>query len=125
MGLTLFVLPVLKAGATDVADAGRPFRGLAYKDAKSHVLIYVESDGRHVAAISESGTILWNKDPFVDAKLEPYRSAKPKIVGIGPPLKWMKKHMRPNRRYVAVSYDSTQFGIVDEYNGDLTFLGQD
>ena len=92
MGLTLFVLPVLKAGATDVADAGRPFR---------------------------------NKDPFVDAKLEPYRSAKPKIVGIGPPLKWMKKHMRPNRRYVAVSYDSTQFGIVDEYNGDLTFLGQD
>ena len=39
------------------------------KDPTTGTLLYVESDGRHVAAISRDGKLLWNKDPFKDAHL--------------------------------------------------------
>jgi hypothetical protein len=40
-----------------------------YMDAKSGALLYVETDGRHVAPISRDGELVWNRDPFRDAIL--------------------------------------------------------
>ena len=34
-----------------------------YKDPTSGTLFYVETDGRHVVAISSEGKLLWSKDP--------------------------------------------------------------
>ena len=62
-----------------------PFPGpQVYKDPNSGTLFYVETDGRHVAAISGKGKLLWSKDPFKDAHLPFYRTEKPQIVYIGP-----------------------------------------
>lgn len=55
-----------------------------FKDPTSGTLLYVETDGRHVAAISGDGKLLWNRDPFKDARLPFYRTEKPQIVYIGP-----------------------------------------
>lgn len=57
---------------------------MAYRDEKSRITVYVESDGRHVAAISATGKLLWVRNPFADNSLCPYRYAYPHIAWIGP-----------------------------------------
>ena len=67
------------------ASAPPPQPPFAYRDAKSGITFYVESDGRHLAAIDKSGKVLWVRNPFVDYDLCPYRSPHPYIAWIGPP----------------------------------------
>jgi hypothetical protein len=55
------------------------------KDPTSGTLLYVESDGRHVAAISRDGKLLWNRDPFKDAHLPFYRTENRKLFTSGQP----------------------------------------
>ena len=54
---------------TNIITFGAP-QALIYRDAATNLMIYVESDGRHVAAINADGKVLWNRDPYVDANLK-------------------------------------------------------
>jgi hypothetical protein len=56
-----------------------------YRDPVSGIVVYVESDGRHLAAIGRNGKLLWVRNPFVETDMCPYRSAHPYIYWIGPP----------------------------------------
>ena len=94
-----------------------------YKDPESKITFYVESDGRHVAAISEEGKMLWVRDPFVDAKLKPYRHPRPFIVKIERPSENDIGSIEGH--FVMVSFSSSQFGILDIQNGKFIWLGQD
>ena len=47
--------------------SGQPF---LLNDPRTGLMLYVESDGRHMAAITRGGKILWHKDLFADPKLE-------------------------------------------------------
>jgi hypothetical protein len=124
--LTFSILVAVPASA---ADAGPPLRdgyptaleGLICKDAASGTIIYVETDGRHVAAISQAGKLLWRRDPFVDASMEPYRQAHPIISSIGPETDRASK--RPNGK-LAVRFTSSQFGEMDIATGKFVFEGQ-
>ncbi len=105
-------------------DSPRQFRGAqAFKDKESGITFYVESDGRHVAAINAEGKILWHRDPFVEAKLEPYRFERPVIVWIGQPHAWMTEGRK--EKFISISFNSSQFGILDLKTGNFTFLGND
>jgi hypothetical protein len=105
-------------------NAFHAFRGpQAYKDVESGITFYVESDGRHIAAISSTGTVLWARDPFVDAHLEPYRTEKPQIVVIGAPLEWMTRPY--SGKFILVGFNSSQTGIMDMKTGEFHFVGQD
>jgi hypothetical protein len=74
----------------DIAHATLPYRGpVAYSDKRLQRVFYVESDGLHLSCIGFDGKVMWTRVPFVDAKLEPYRMEKPRIVFIGQPLPWM------------------------------------
>ena len=96
-----------------------------YKDPGSGTLFYVETDGRHVAAISTEGKLLWNKDPFKDAHLAHYRTEKPQIVYIGPPPKGATPTGEKSNKFVSIEFNSTQSGLLRISNGDFLFLGQD
>jgi hypothetical protein len=48
-----------------------------FQDMGSRTTLYVETDGRHVSAISRDGKLLWTKDPYKDADIPPYRTEKP------------------------------------------------
>jgi len=73
-----------------IAHATLPYRGpVAYSDKRLQRVFYVESDGLHLSCIGFDGKVMWTRVPFVDAKLEPYRMEKPRIVFIGQPLPWM------------------------------------
>jgi hypothetical protein len=122
--LPLLVACVVVAQTVTYVNSARSFKGpQAYKDKDSGIIFYVESDGRHVAAISDEGKILWNRDPFVEGKLEAYRVQKPQIVFIGKPNESTAKH-HPGK-FVAISFNSSQFGLLDFEKGDFTFEGQD
>jgi len=91
-----------------------------YKDPTSGTLLYVETDGRHVAAISCAGKLLWNRDPFQDAHLPFYRTEKPQIVYLGPD----RAGGEPGR-FVAVAFNSSQFGVIRISDDEFPFRGQD
>ena len=96
-----------------------------YKDPTSATLLYVESDGRHVAAISCDGKLLWNRDPFKDAHLPFYRTEKPQIVYIGPASKFHHPAGEKPESFVGISFNSSQFGLMRISNGEFLFSGQD
>jgi hypothetical protein len=106
-----------------------PGRALVYRDKQTDVLLYVESDGRHLAAVSPKGELLWVRDPFVDQNLCPYRTSRPIIVYVGP-TSWsgdetsIAKHFKINSHVVEIRFDSSQFGVVDLSNGKFFFAGQ-
>ncbi len=102
----------------------RPFQGAqAYQRPNDGVTYYVEGDGRHVVAISADGVVLWREDPFVQARLEPYRFERPQIVRIGEAASWMIEGRTGD--FIGVEYNSTQFGIMDTGSGEFIFMGQD
>jgi hypothetical protein len=105
---------------------GRPGRPLAYLDKRENILLYVESDGRHVAAINSRGDVLWVRDPFTDSKLCPYRSERPIVVQIGPVRgeAELAERLKTKGPLLLITFDSSQFGAVDLGNGNFFDLGQ-
>jgi hypothetical protein len=63
------------------------------------------------------------RNPFVDAHLKPYRVAEPKIIYIGAPHPRMIEGKKGS--FVAVTFESTQCGLMDLKSGQFTFYGQD
>jgi hypothetical protein len=86
-------------------------------------LYYVEGDGRHLVAVSRDGVILWREDPFTQANLEPYRVDEPQISRLGRPGRALVEGRVGS--YIAVQFNSTQFGIVDVATGEFIYQGQD
>lgn len=120
LALCLFTAPAGAAAQSSVTSPA-PLRdgypasltGLICKDAATGTIIYVETDGRHVVAISPEGKILWRKDPFIDGGLEPYRMAHPTINAV-----------RASSGKIGISFTSSQFGEMDIATGAFTFMGQ-
>ncbi|MGA7631783.1 MAG: hypothetical protein WCB11_13535 [Terriglobales bacterium] len=103
-----------------------PFPGpQVYKNPSSGTLFYVETDGRHVSAISSEGKLLWSKDPFKDAHLPFYRTEKLQIIHIGPAPKGVHPHGEESSKFVSIVFNSSQSGLLRMSNGDFEFLGQD
>ena len=67
-----------KAGWPEPFAAGQPF---LLNDPRSGLMLYVESDGRHMAAITREGKIVWQRDLFGDMKLSPRFVPPPQIDG--------------------------------------------
>ena len=86
-------------------------------DPKTRITYYLESDGRHVAAISSDGKILWHRDPFNDAGLWPYRVSKPVITYF--------EFAPDDKPGLAVGFNSSQFGAMDFTKGSFEYHGQD
>jgi hypothetical protein len=126
---TCIVALALRLQASDrplvtYVDSPKPFRGAqAFQDKESGLLFYVESDGRHVAAIDRDGKILWHRDPFVDAKLEAYRVEHPVIVEIGAPIDWMIEGRKG--KFVRVNFNSSQCLLLEMKSGAAISMGQD
>ena len=128
-GLLSLVLSILLTGAAqkpNIDAAGYPevqYGAQVWKDTHSGIILYVESDARHVSAISQTGKLLWTRDPFKDAHLELYRTKHPQIAHIGPGPKavWVKGN--PND-FVDLGFNSSQFGLLRISDGEFFFGGQ-
>jgi hypothetical protein len=100
-----------------------------YKDMHSGTTLYVETDGRHVSAISGEGKLLWTKDPYKDGNIPPYRTEKPQIVYIGSVAQSIPDARpfagRSPDKFVAITFNNSQFGLLRISTGEFQFLGQD
>lgn len=104
----------------------RPF---THKDLRTSITFYVESDGRHVAAIDAQGKLLWVRSPFKD--LDPSGTRTPVIDGIEvaePPVPEYAKFLqrlgfKADHAYIRITA-SRMFGSMDEKTGDFILEGQ-
>jgi hypothetical protein len=111
---------------TYVAHYLEPFPGpQVCKDVRSGTTLYVETDGRHVAAISGDGKLLWNRDPHEDAHIPRYRTDKPQIIYVGPTAKSSPYARGESEKFAAITFNNSQFGLLRINNGEFQFLGQD
>jgi hypothetical protein len=112
------------SGSTNIAE-----EPLSYRDAKTGIIFYVESDGVHIVAISPKGKILWRRTPYDDYKAKiPEKSfirvaPSAKITSIGRPTGWMIENR--SGRYIEISFSSRPFGIMDVERGEFIPMGQD
>jgi hypothetical protein len=104
---------------------------MVYKDPRNSISFYVESDGRHLAAIDPDGKLLWVRNPFEDRELCPYRTARPvirdiKAIDISPEFAKLRERWGVNTddRFIAIQFDSSQFGVVNETTGEFDFERQ-
>jgi hypothetical protein len=103
-----------------------------YKDVRTDILFYVESDGQHLAALGADGKVLWVRNPFVNRDMCPYRVLNPHIVFLKAAdpreadslSKIPQMHIDRRDKFLSIGFDSSQFGIVDEKTGDFFPEGQ-
>ncbi len=105
---------------------------MAWKDPRTSITIYVETDGRHLAATDAQGHLLWVRNPWQEAQAFcPYRTARPVVAGLrikestqidGPVLR--SRRGNPKHPFLEVTFDSSQYGLLDESTGDFFAGGQ-
>jgi hypothetical protein len=105
-----------------------PSKPVSFRDNQTGILLYVETDGRHLAALGADGKLLWVRNPFEDSKSCPYRTIRPKLIGIAPLPPALERqamyYMKRNGPFVEIAFNSSQFGAVDLTTGDYLELGQ-
>ena len=136
LALTASVLIAIASARSATADdchdwapgPAQPAYPFTYHDSSTGILLYVESDGRHLAAFSPQGDLLWVRNPFEDKHLCPYRTERPIIFRIVPfpeslhaRVAWYLKREGP---FVQIEFDSSQFGAIDLPTGDFQPMGQ-
>lgn len=106
------------------AHSAQPF---TYRDSVAGILLYVESDGRHLAAFSPEGDLLWVRNPFEEKHLCPYRTERPIIVRIVPFPESLHArvagYLKRQGPFIQIEFDSSQFGAVDLPTGDFQPMG--
>jgi hypothetical protein len=105
---------------------------MAYKDPRSSIVIYVESDGRHIAATDADGKLLWVRNLWEESKAFcQYRTPRPVVASLkkvefndAARANLKSKGANLDHSFVALTYDSSQFGTLDESTGDFYPGGQ-
>jgi hypothetical protein len=107
-------------------------RPMSYKDPRTSILFYVESDGRHLAAIDPEGKLLWVRNPYEDkpAFCE-YRTPRP-VIGRMEAAEFTEidrtnlkaRGVNVDHNFIAITFDSSQFGFLDETTGDFIPMWQ-
>jgi len=119
-----------KKKAGELAERAGQYAPLTYRDAATGTLFYVESDGQHLSAIGKDGKLIWTKS----WNMCPYHADVPHIISMNyapqpKPGDYAAAIMRKwswltNSPVIAVYFDSTQFGLVNQRTGDFFLEGQ-
>jgi hypothetical protein len=112
-------------------DPGRAIP-MSYKDPKTSITFYVESDGRHLVAIDSIGKLLWVRNPWEDSgAFCQYRTPRPVIDSLKQTelTEIDRANLKPRganlvHKFIALQFDSSQYGVVDESTGDFIPEGQ-
>jgi hypothetical protein len=104
---------------------------MAYKDSRTSISFYVESNGRRLAAIDPNGKLLWVRNPYEDSRFCQYRTPRPVIhfmeaMEIPEKLAELlqQRGIDTSHKFLSIKFDSSQFGVLDEVTGDFFPMGQ-
>ena len=133
--ITIAATALLVAGAVKSAPPPPGWEHLSpepmtYKDPLTSVTFYVETDGRHIAAIDADGKLLWVRDPFKGSRACPTENATPVIVSLeGVPhtaslARYLQRFdFEAEDQVIEILYASSYFGYLDERTGDFVCIG--
>ncbi len=104
-------------------------RSFTFLDPRTSITFYVESDGKHVAAIDAQGRLLWVRSPLKER--DPSETRIPVIDGIEvaeppPPqyVKWLQRlGFMADHPHIRITFALRMFGIMDEKTGDFILEG--
>lgn len=120
--------PSQPAGEGKPEDAEAP-KVVTYKDPATGILLYVENDGRHVAAIDPEGKILWHRDVTADVDKARARGGPVAVHALGAPgentLKVMKESGKKGDYAAVLFLNAKDGGVLDLRTGAYTFIGKD
>jgi hypothetical protein len=104
---------------------------MSYKDTRTSITIHVDSDGRHLTATDDQGRLLWARNPWDENHLCPYRTPRPVVMALtsielsGPSrFKLQSIGAKLEHSFVRLTFDSWQYGVLDESTGDFFLQGQ-
>jgi hypothetical protein len=107
-----------------------PAQPMTYKDPRTSITLYVESDGRHVAAINADGTLLWVRDPFKGSRACPAEKVIPVIASLKaePSTSSLAEYLQPfgfeaRDQLVEIMFASNFFGYLNERTGNFVCIG--
>ena len=93
-----------------------PAKSIAYKDPRSSITFYVESDGQHVAAMSRTGS------PGVETSVIDGIDQEPATAGYAQYLQ--QYGFRPEDKLLKITFTSYFFGELDERTGEFVLIGR-
>jgi hypothetical protein len=104
---------------------------MAFKDAKTGILVYFESDGLTAAAIDNDGKVLWHKNPAEKTAVTGFKKdgkeVRPVIYQAGSPGDSQVKDMKRRGfkgEFIVVSFSTGEFATLDIKTGEITVLGK-
>ena len=124
------IVAVLGAKAQTNQSVNTPHAARSYRDPASGTIFYVESDLHHVVALDKDGKILWCRQPALDGNLPPYSEKHPRtnpaVVWIGALAESQNERLKNTGggKFIGISFNSRQAGVLDTKTGDFTFWGQ-
>ncbi len=103
----------------------KPGKSVELKDSLTGTRYVLDENHITITAIAKNGKVLWKTDPWKDNHISEYRTKRPIIIyfEFGKIPDYLSKRIKDSRG-IAISYNNTQFGIVD-FNGNFHFQGQD
>lgn len=125
---SIVCMPGAQAQTNQFVNTPRAAR--SYRDPASGTIFYVESDLHHVVALDKDGKILWCRQPALDGNLPPYSEkhprANPAVVWIGALAESQNERLKNTGggKFIGISFNSRQAGVLDTKTGDFTFWGQ-
>jgi len=90
-------------------------------DKKSGDKFIIDKQRIYITAFDRNGKLLWKTDPVIDNKLPKYRIARPTIIYFALYSEGVKK----GKERIWITYNNTQFGVLDKLTGKFNFYGQD
>src|SRR3954447_12630177 len=93
---------------------------LTFRAEGSNVLVYVESDRRHLAAVDINGKVLWHKDVTQELNTKSLRDRPARINYVGKPLDWMLKLIPGGGSaadYFGIALSTKEFGLINLRTG--------
>jgi hypothetical protein len=104
---------------------------MSHRDPRTSIAIYVESDGRHLAAIDSQGKLLWVRNPWEEGRFCQYRTPWPVVFSLRraqmTERAWAILKSRGanlEHTFITLTFDSSQFGEIDELTGNFFGEGQ-
>jgi len=89
-------------------------------DKKSGHKYIIDKQRIYITAIDKNGKLLWKTDPVIDNKLPKYRIARPQIIYFA----LCSERVKKGNEKIWITYNNTQFGVLDKLTGKFNFYGQ-
>lgn len=90
-------------------------------DKELKMIFVLDTAHINITAYDFAGKPVWKTDPWLGNKLREYRVKRPVVVSYS----FQKNKWTDEKEVIWITYNNTQFGILDKNTGKFTWFGQD